>query len=117
MQLVRLDSNPHLKDDELPQHHREESYHFEKADDFPTDEVSKVKALFLRFGKGQERRSSFQVEISWIDFKGLFRTFVDMGHPDAIHLERLLKAVHAIENMGWQNDAEPIDFWEDLHPE
>jgi hypothetical protein len=68
MNLSRLDSNPHRKDDEWPDDHVEVPFAIEEAEGaFPVDESSAVRVPFPRFGRGTERRSNFAVDISWLD--------------------------------------------------
>jgi hypothetical protein len=112
MQLIRLDSNPNPNPDEYPNDHRQTESGVEKVEDhFP--ETSTVKVAFNRFGRGQQRRSDFAVEVNWVDVQGFVRAFVEMGHPDALHLQRMIKLAEAIEDAGWSpNDPPTQEFWE-----
>jgi hypothetical protein len=63
-----------------------------------------VRVDFKRFGRGMQRRSDFAVEITWSDVLGLVRRFIEMRHPDAIHLARMIKLAEAVEDVGWSPD-------------
>ena len=57
-----------------------------RAADLESEEASKIRVDFKRFGRGTQRRSDFAVEMGWIDVQGFVRAFIEMGHPDALHL-------------------------------
>jgi hypothetical protein len=74
MNLVRLDSNPHRKDDEAPDDHVQSSFAVNEIEDaFPVDDSSRVRVPFPRFGRGPERRPSFAVDVTWLDVKNLIQ--------------------------------------------
>jgi len=68
---------------------------------------------FERFGPGENPRN-YEVEINWLDVKALVSKFIEIGHPHAMHLKRLLELARSVERSGWHNDDEPVEFWEDL---
>lgn len=41
---------------------------------------------FERFGPGENPRN-YEVDINWLDIKSLVRKFIEIGHPDALHLK------------------------------
>lgn len=118
MDLIRLDSNPNPKPDKFPNDHRQTEYAMYKKveDHFP--EEAKLRVNFSRFGLGEERRPNFAVEVDWLDVRSFVREFVEMGHPEAVHLQRLIRLGDAIERAGWSpDDPAPEDFWEILPPQ
>jgi hypothetical protein len=117
MDLIRLDSNPNLNPDELPNDHRQTEYGVERNEDqFP--ESSRLKVNFKRFGLGDHGRSDFAVEITWLDVQGFVREFIEMEHPDALCLERMIRLADAIEGAGWRADDPPAsEFWEIIPPQ
>ena len=67
---------------------------------------------FSRFGLGEKRRPNFAVQLSWQDVQNFVREFIEIGHPDAVHLQRLIQLAEKIENAGWFPDHPPTeDFW------
>jgi hypothetical protein len=112
MDLIRLDSNPNPNPDEYPNEHRQTEFEIHNLeDDFP--EGSKLRINFNRFGLGEKRRPSFAVEVNWIDVRGFVREFIEMGHPEALHIQRMLGLAKAIESAGWSpDDPPPEDFWD-----
>jgi hypothetical protein len=115
MILVRLDSNPNPKPDEDPDDHRQVQYRIEQMKD-PLAEASMLKVAFPRFGRGTERRSNFAVEMNWSDVQSYVREFVEMGHPDALHLQRVIRLAEKIENAGWFPDNLPTEDFGYLLP-
>jgi hypothetical protein len=115
MILVRLDSNPNPKPDEYPNDHRQVGYGAEQIQD-SSPEDSMVKVAFPRFGRGKDRRSDFAVEMNWTDVQGYVREFIEMKHPDALHLQRLIRLAEKIENAGWFPDNLPTEDFEDILP-
>lgn len=83
------------------------------ADDF-LPEDSRLRVNFSRFGLGSKRRPNFAVQVNWLDVRGLVREFIEMGYPEARHLERILTVAQTMENAGWSHDDTPEDFWEIL---
>lgn len=71
--------------------------------------------LWERFGSKQNPRN-YEVEINWLDLKSLIREFIEIGHPDALHLKRILELARSVEIIGWRNDDEPVEFYDDLLP-
>jgi hypothetical protein len=117
MDLIRLDSNPNPNPDEFPDNHQQTEYGIEKiGDHFP--ESSKLRVNFHRFGRGEQRRPSFAVEVNWLDVRGFVREFIELGHPEALHLQRMIRLAEAIESSGWSPDDPPTeDFWEMIPPQ
>ena len=113
MELIRLDPSP--KQDMWPDDHSQVSYGLETVPDKVAPEDAKAVASFRRFGRGEQRRSDFRVELNWIDVKGLVRAFIEMEHPEAAYLDQALRLVKKLEDAGWQNDAlVNEEFWEIL---
>jgi hypothetical protein len=116
MELIRLDVS-FTADPENPQDHRQEEFGIEKLED-GLPEYSKLRVDFKRFGRGEQRRSDFAVEMSWIDVQGFVRAFVEMGQPDALYLQRVIRLAEAIQRAGWSPDDPPTeDFWEIVPPQ
>jgi hypothetical protein len=115
MRLIRLDPSP--TPDEHPDNHIQEAYYAEPVEDALGAEYSTLKARFPRFGRGTQRRSDFEVEITWLDVQQFVRTFMEMEHPQALQIRRMLKVVDAIENAGWHpTEGYEKEFW-DILPE
>jgi hypothetical protein len=112
MDLIRLDPSP--KPDEDPDEHRQSSYALESVPDEEMPESATAKVKFPRFGRGELRRSDFEVELNWIDVKALVTAFIEMDHPEARYLESALRLVKNIEEGGWYNEDIPEEFWEIL---
>jgi hypothetical protein len=106
--------DPSPKPDEEPDEHRQNSYAIENVPDEGMPECAIAKVKFPRFGRGELRRSDFEVELNWIDVKGLVTAFIEMDHPEALYLAGALKLVRNIEGAGWYNDDIPEEFWEIL---
>ena len=116
MDLIRLDPSP--KPDEFPDDHRQTQYLIEKIEDGDIAEDSAVKVPFGRFGRGEQRRSDFVVEVNWIDVQGFIRAFIELGHPDALYLQRVILLADAIEDAGWgPDDPASEDFREIMPPQ
>ncbi len=115
MILTRLDRNPNPSPDKFPDDHSQESYDIEPTDEDDDSETATLRVRFNRFGRGDQRRSAFAVEISWLDVKSLVYHFIDLGHPEAVHLQKMMKLVKAIDAAGWspRNEA-PDEFWDIL---
>jgi len=114
MDLIRLDSNPHPDPDQFPDDHYQTEFGIEQVED-PFPEGALLRVRFPRFGKGPQRRSDFAAQISWIDVKGFIREFVEMQHPEALHLWRMVTLAKAIEKAEWEPTDPPDDeFWEIL---
>jgi hypothetical protein len=117
MDLIRLDSNPHPNANEYPDDHRQTEFGVEVMNEYDDPESSKLRVNFLRFGLGEQRRPSFAVEVNWIDVKGFLNEFMELGHPEAVHIRRMIALAEAIEGAGWQPaDPPPADFWEGFPP-
>jgi hypothetical protein len=118
MDLIRLDSNPSPSPDRERDEYRQSEFEiYNVADDF-LPEDSKLRVNFSRFGLGPKRRPNFAVEVNWIDVRGFVREFIEMGHPEALQLQRMLKLAEAIENAGWRpDDPATEDFWDILPPQ
>jgi hypothetical protein len=115
MNLIRLDSNPNPKPDEYPNDHLQNSYTLVKMPDQATPEEAKARFMFPRFGRGEQKRSDFAVDLEWLDVRWLVGAFIEMEHPEALHLERVMRLVRKIEDAGWYNDDLPNEeFWEIL---
>ena len=116
MDLIRLDSTPNTNPDDMPDDFRQTQYLVQKVED-SEPEGSAVKVPFGRFGRGEQRKSDFVVELTWIDVQGFIRAFIEMGHPDALYIERVIRLADTIEDAGWvPNDPAPEDFREILPP-
>jgi hypothetical protein len=116
MDLIRLDSNPHPNPDEYPDDHQQTEYGIENIED-SIPEASMVKVAFGRFGRGKERHSNFVVQVHWIDVQGFIRSFIEMGHPDALHLQRLIQLADKIEGAGWSPDDPPTEDFLEIMPQ
>jgi hypothetical protein len=46
----------------------------------------------------------------------LVRNFVEMGHPEAVHLQRLFRLAEAIEGAGWGPDDPPTEEFCEIMP-
>jgi hypothetical protein len=113
MDLIRLDPSP--KPDEEPDEHRQTSYALENVPDEQMPEGAIAKAKFHRFGRGELKRSDFEIELNWIDVKGLVKAFIEMDHPEAAYLAEALRLARHISDSGWYNDSLPDEeFWEIL---
>jgi hypothetical protein len=110
MDLIRLDSSL-TPENEYPDDHRQVADRVEKIEShFPED--SKLRVDFKRFGRGAQRQSDFAVEMTWIDVSAFVRGFIEMRHPHALHLARMIKLAEAVEDEGWIPDDPPSeDFW------
>jgi hypothetical protein len=115
MILVRLDSNPNPKPDEYPDEHRQAEFGVEQMKD-SSPESSMVRVVFSRFGQGPKRRPSFAVEMNWIDIQSYVREFIEMGHPDALYLQRALQPADKIEDAGWSPDDPASEDFRDIMP-
>jgi hypothetical protein len=109
MDLIWLDSNTNADPaDDLYQ--RERGTH-KVGVSFPEDSTLRVN--FDPIGRGEKKKHSFAVEIDWLDVKGFVCEFIEMGHPEALCLQRMLKLAEAIDNAGWSpDDPPPDDFWQ-----
>ena len=114
MNLIRLDSSPNPNPDEFPNHLSQELHHFREMPGEILPEESKVRISFPRFGRGEQRQSDFAVDVDWLDVRRLVTQFIEMKHPEATNLERVLRLVSQIEKAGWYNSDLPEDFWEIL---
>jgi hypothetical protein len=114
MILIRRDPSP--KKDEWPDDLQQQEFRVEKDEDWDLDpENSTIRVDFKRFGRGTEKRSHFAVQMNWLDVRGFVREFIEMGHSEALHLERILQLAKAIEREGWTSDSAPEDdFWDIL---
>jgi hypothetical protein len=113
MDLIRLDSNPHPKPDEYPEDHRQTEYLVENIVD---QNMPAVRVAFGRFGRGQQKRSDFAVEVTWIDVQGFVRAFIEMGHPDALYLQRVIRLADTIEDAGWSPDDPAEEYFREIMP-
>lgn len=115
MNLIRRDSNPHPKPGQVPDDHIQAEYLYELADEYDEGESAVLKVEFKRFGRGTENRSSFAVEINWVDAAAIIRGFIDARHPNALHLERVIRLASSVEKAGWSpNDPPNQDFYDIL---
>jgi hypothetical protein len=114
MDLIRLDSTPNTHPDEIPDDFRQTQYLIVKDED---GDASAIRVPFERFGRGEQRKSDFVVELTWIDVQGFVRAFIEMGHPDALYIERVIRLADTIEDAGWApSDPAPEDFREIMPP-
>jgi hypothetical protein len=67
-------------------------------------ESSTLKVSFNRFGRGEQRRSNFVVEVNWLDVEGFLREFIELGHPEVLRHQRGIRLAEAIEQAGWAPD-------------
>ncbi|WP_316394947.1 hypothetical protein [Bradyrhizobium sp. 33ap4] len=74
---------------------------------------SQVIVHFDRFGAGQNPRT-YEVEVNWNDMKSLLDKFVEAKHEHAEYLMHILKMARSVEDAGWHNGREPVEFWEIL---
>ena len=116
MDLIRLDSTPTPNRDEYPDDHRQTQSLIEKIEDADIPEGSLVKVPFGRFGRGDQRRSDFVVEVNWIDVQGFIRAFIEMGHPDALYLRRVIRLADTIEDAGWSPDDPASEDFREIMP-
>ena len=117
MDLIRLDSNPHPDPDKFPDDHVQTEYGVDQVDEYADPESAKLRVEFKRFGRGEQRRSDFAVEMNWMDVKGFLREFIELGHPEALHLRRMIGLARAVERAGWEPaDPPPKEFWDDFPP-
>ncbi|MGJ5205036.1 hypothetical protein [Bradyrhizobium sp. HKCCYLR20261] len=102
------------QEDEPPETHVESSFHYEEhPDNVPGFDDAAMRVVFRRFGRGEKPRN-YEVEIDWLDVKHLIREFIEIEHPHAEHLQRILKMARSLDDQGWQSDLEPSEFWEGL---
>jgi hypothetical protein len=115
MILVRLDSKPNPKPDEYPDDHRQAEFSVQQIED-SSPEGSMIRVAFPRFGRGKDRRSDFAVEMNWIDVQSYVREFIEMGHPDALYLQRAIRLADKIEDAGWSPDDPASEDFRDIMP-
>ncbi len=116
MDLIRLDSNPNPDPDEYPNDHRQSEDEREENENY-CGEDARLRVKFKRFGLGEKNRSNFAVEIDWSDVRSLVRQFIEMGHPEALHLQRIIRLANAIEDVGWNHDYSPYaELWQIVPP-
>ncbi len=113
MRLIRRDKS-FTADPENPQDYCVEEYGIdEKIQD---GEMSEVKIDFKDFGRGSQRRPNFAVKVNWLDVQIFMRAFIEMGHPDALYLQRLIKLDDAVQGAGWHSEATPREGFFDILP-
>jgi hypothetical protein len=61
------------------------------------DEGKRVYNHFEKFGSGLQNTSLFRVSLEWSDVEAIIRTFAEMGHAEAVRLERARKLAAAVE--------------------
>ncbi len=76
--------------------------------------MSEVKVDFKDFGRGEQRRPDFAVKVNWIDVRGFVAAFIEMEHPEALYLQRLIKLAEAIKGAGWSPDEPPTKEFFDI---
>jgi hypothetical protein len=102
------------REDEPPEIHVEDSFQYEEhPGNIPGFDDAAMRVVFRRFGRGETPRN-YEVEINWLDVRHLIREFIEIKHPHAEHLERILKMARSLDDQGWQSDSEPPEFWEGL---
>jgi hypothetical protein len=89
MRLKRLGANYHHADSD--------SYGSHSAYKGGEDDGERVYNHFRRFGGGTENFNDFNVSLQWSDVEAIVRTFSEMGHPEAVRLERARKLAAAVE--------------------
>jgi hypothetical protein len=119
MDLIRLDSNPNPNPERPPDDHRQTEFGVTVVgDEFRDPESAILRVNFSQFGRGELRRPSFAVEMNWIDVRSFVREFIEAGHPEALHLQRMIRLAEAIEQAGWSPDDPPFeDFWQIVPPQ
>jgi hypothetical protein len=96
--------------------HVEQSFRIEEnPDNSPRDEDGSVKVPFKWFGRG-ERPRNYEVEINWLDLENLIAKFIEIEHPHAQYLKKILQLARSVGSSGWHNDDEPVEFWDVLLP-
>jgi hypothetical protein len=117
MILIRRDQS-WKKEDEWPDDLSQREFRIERDEEESLiADTTPIWVNFKRFGRGTERRSDFSVEVSWIDVRGFIRTFIEMGHPEALYLEQLIQLAQAIEKSGWtSNDSPPTEDFSRILP-
>jgi hypothetical protein len=63
------------------------------------DEGGRVYNHFEKFGSGPQNTNLFRVSLEWPDVEAIIRTFVEMGHPEAMRLERAMKLTAVVEEI------------------
>lgn len=106
MKLVRLDSNTFRKPDEPRQDLVQEEFGCEVNDE---EDLNTLRVKFERFGLGEQKRSDFAVDVTWLDVMAFIREFIKMGEEEALFLDRALKLSDAIEVAGWSPDEPATD--------
>jgi hypothetical protein len=51
---------------------------------------------------GGQKKSDFQVEVSWEDVEKIIHRFCEVGQPDALALQEAMRLAAAIKELGWQ---------------
>ena len=109
MLLIRLDKSV-TSDPENPQDYAQREFGFKKIED-RDKEMSRVRIDYPDFGRGPQRRPGFAVEVDWIDVRSYLAAFIEMEHPEALYIKRLITLAKAIEDAGWSPDDPPtVEF-------
>lgn len=112
MRLIRRDKS-FTSDPDNPNDYGTDEFVFEKNE---FDE--KLTVDFPDFGRGEQRRPSFSVEVTWLDVRNFLRAFMEMGEHDAVYLHHLLKLAESIEESGWSPEWPPTgELIEELSPQ
>ncbi len=115
MDLIWLDSNAFRKPDELPDELWQSEHGVQRIDDYDP-ETSKLRIKFEHFGRGEKRSPSFAVQVEWLDVKNFIREYIEMGHPEAVHLKEMIELADAIERAGWSPRNPPPEEFSDILP-
>jgi hypothetical protein len=92
MRLERIVSSPKFD-------HQDESGEYGAHSGYrgATNDNEHIHTHFMRFGTGSENANDFRVSLDWPDVEAIIRTFSQMGHPEAVRLERARKLAVAVE--------------------
>ena len=114
MDLIRLDRHTYRNPDK---DHRQAEYLVKAIDEYSDPEYSILTVTFEDFGLGEDRRSTFEVQMNWDDVKRFLSKFMELRHPEADYLHRMITLAQAIERAGWEPSFPgPAEFWDRFPP-
>ena len=99
-------------EDEPRELNHQVEYGCEKVEDIDSD-ASKIKINFTNFGPSHH---DFTVQMNWLDVQSMVREFIEMGHPYALYLERVIRLADKIESAGWRPEEPPSKEFDDIVP-